>query len=78
MIKVKSFIKHKLFDLCLKTYKLRSFYKQKLLEEDAFLVASGSWFHNRVAVHEKEPKNIAVFDLGTVQEPFKVDLNVRL
>ena len=26
----------------------------------------------------KEPSNIAVFDLGTAKEPFKVDLSLRL
>ena len=42
------------------------------------MVTSGSRFHNRGAVHENEPSNIAVFDLGTAKEPFEVDLSVRL
>ena len=43
-----------------------------------FFVASGNWFHERDAVHENEPSNIAVFDLDTAKEPFEVDLSVRV
>ena len=43
-----------------------------------FLEASGNWFHNRGAIHEKEPSIIAVFDLGTAKDPFEVDLSVHL
>ena len=50
----------------------------KELKEDAFLVTSGSLFHNRGAVHENEQSNIAVFNLGTAKEPFEVDLSARV
>ena len=50
----------------------------KQLKEGAFLLASGNRFHKRDSVHENEPSNIAVFDLGSAKEPFEVDLSVRL
>ena len=42
------------------------------------MVASGNRFHERGAVHENEPSNIAAFDLDTAKKPFEVDLSVRV
>ena len=46
---------------------------EPLVADSTFVV-----HHIRGAVHENEPSNIAVFDLSTAEEPFEVDLGVRL